>query len=72
MCQYFEWIICKHPRAFRKTHSAQVVLISLLENWRSNVDQGLMFVALLTKIPKADDFLPHDVFIYCHSICIWV
>ena len=45
----------------RKGHSAQHVLISLLEKWRYNVDQGRMFGALLTNLSKAFDCLPHDI-----------
>ena len=46
--EFFEGIISKHQCAFRKGHSAQRALISLLEKWRYNVDQGRMLAALLT------------------------
>ena len=48
---------------FRKGHNAQHALISLLEKWCYNVDQGRMFGALLTDLSKAFDCLPHDIII---------
>ena len=39
MSQFFEGIISKYQCGFRKGHSAQHALISLLEKWRYNVDQ---------------------------------
>ena len=38
-------------------------MISLLEKWRYNIDQGRMFGALLTDLSKALDCLPHDIII---------
>ena len=63
MFQFFEGIISKYQCGFRKGHSAQHALISLLEKWRYNVDQGRMFGALLTDLSKAFDCLPHDIII---------
>ena len=63
MSQFFERIISKYQNGFRKGHSAQHNLISLLEKWRYNVDQGRMFAALLTDPSKAFDCLPHDIII---------
>ena len=50
MSQFFEGILSKYQCGFRKGHSAQHALISLLEKWRYNVDQGRMFGALLTDL----------------------
>ena len=61
MSQFFEGIISKYQCGFRKGHSAQHTLTSLLEKWRCNVDQGRMFGALLTDLSKAFDCLPHDI-----------
>ena len=61
MSQYFEGIISKYQCGFRKEHSAYHALISLLEKWCNNVDQGRMFRALLTGLSKAFDCLPHDI-----------
>ena len=56
-------IISKYQCAFRKGHSAQHALISLLEKWRYNVGQGSMFGELLNDPSKAFDCLLHDIFI---------
>ena len=56
---YFEGMSYYHC-GYRKGHSAHA-LISLLEKWRNNVDQGHMFGALLTDLLKAFDCLPHDI-----------
>ena len=61
MSQYFEEIISKYQCGFRK--GTKHVLISLLEKWRNNADQGRMFGALLTKISKTFDGLLHDIII---------
>ena len=63
MSQFFEGIISKYQCGFQKGHSAQHALISLLEKWCYNVDQGRMFGALLTDLSKAFDCLPHDIII---------
>ena len=41
----------------------QDALISLLEMWRYNIDQGRMFGALLTDLSKAFVCIPHDIII---------
>ena len=66
--QFFEGIISKYQCGFRKRHAsisllAQHALISLLEKWRCNVDQGRVFGALLTDLSKAFDCLLHDIII---------
>ena len=62
MSQYFDGIMPKHKCGFRKGHSAQHDLISLLEKWSNNVNQGRTFGALLTYL-KAFDCLPQDIII---------
>ena len=71
MAQFFEGIISKYQCGFRKGHSAQHALISLLEKWCNNVDQGHMFGALLTDLSKAFNCLPRDIII-AKIKCIWV
>ena len=61
MFQFFEGIISKYQCGFRKGHTKQHALISLLEKWHYNADQGRMFGALLTDLSKAFDCLPHDI-----------
>ena len=51
----FEQIISKYQDSFRKEDSAQHALISLLEKWCFNVDQGHIFGALLTDLSKSFD-----------------
>ena len=63
MSQFFEGITSKYQCGFRKGHSAQHTLISLLEKWFYNVDQGCTFRALLTDLSKAFDCLPHNIII---------
>ena len=55
MSQFFEGILSKYQCGFRKGHSAQHALTSLLEKWHNNIDQGSMFGALLTDLSKAFD-----------------
>ena len=62
MSQFLEGIISKRQYGFRKEHSLQHALISLLEKWRYNVDQGRMFAVLLTD-SKVFDCLPRDIII---------
>ena len=54
---------------FRKGHNAKHALISLLEKWCYNVDQGCMFGALLPDFSKAFDCLSHDIIIAKLSGC---
>ena len=46
---------------FGKDHGTQNALISILEKWRYNVDQGRMFGTLLTDLLKAFDCLLYDI-----------
>ena len=46
-----------------KGHSAQHSVMVLLEKWKESVDQGHVFVALLTDLSKAFDCLPHNLLI---------
>ena len=46
---------------FGKDHCTQNALISLLEKWRYDVDQGRMFGTLLTDLLKAFDCLLYDI-----------
>ena len=48
---------------FLKGHSAQHCLIAPLETWKSNVDQGKVFVALMSDLLNAWYCLPHDLFL---------
>ena len=45
----------------RKDYSAQQCLIKLIEKWKSAVDSGKYFAALLRDLSKAFDCLPHEL-----------
>ena len=51
----------KHQNGFRKGYSTQYCLLKMLEKWKSVVDKGKSFDALLTDLSKAFDFLSHDL-----------
>ena len=67
MCEqistYFEDILSKYQRGFRKEHSAQHCLLPLIEKWKQSADHGKVFGALLTDLSKAFQSLPHSLFI---------
>ena len=46
---------------FRKGYSTQHCLLAMLEKWKSAVDKGKSFGALLTDLSKAFDCLPHEL-----------
>ena len=56
IAKFFDKILPKHQCGFRK--SARRSLIVLLEKWKESLDQGHVFGALLTDLPKAFDCLP--------------
>ena len=44
-------------------YNAQHCLVSLIEKWKKNVDNGGAFGALLTDLSKTFDCLPHELLI---------
>ena len=50
MSEYFESFLSKYQCGFRKGYSAQHCLLSMLEKWKSAVDNRKMFGALLTDL----------------------
>ena len=46
---------------FRKGYSTQYCLFAMLEKWKSAVDKGKTFGALLTGLSKAFDCLSHEL-----------
>ena len=61
--EYFEQFLSKYQCGFRKVFSAQHSLLSMLEKWKSAVDNKKVFSALLTDLSKAFDCLSHDLLI---------
>ena len=48
---------------FQKGVNTQQCLLALLEKWKTAVDKGKVFRALLTDLPKALDCLNHELLI---------
>ena len=61
--KYFEQFLSQYQCGFRKGFSAQNSLLSILEKWKSAVDNKKVFGALLTDLFKAFDCLSHDLLI---------
>ena len=59
MDNFFSKLQC----CFRKAYSTQQCLLPLIEKWKSAVDKGKSFGVLLIDLPKAFDYLPHDLLI---------
>ena len=53
----------KFQCGFRIGYSTQQCLLALMEKWKSAVDKGKSFGALLTDLSKAFDCLPHKLLI---------
>ena len=50
----------KYQCGFRKRYSTQYCLFAKFEKWKSLVDNGSSFGALLTDLPKEVDCLLHE------------
>ena len=61
--QYMDPFFSKFQCGFRKGFSTQQCLIAFIEKWKSAVDKGKSFGALLTDLSKVFDCLPHELFI---------
>ena len=60
---FMDNFISKLQCCFRKAYSTQQCLLPLIEKWKSEVDKGKSFGALLIDLLKALDCLPHDLLI---------
>ncbi len=58
---YMNDIFSSMLSAYRKKHSCQHVLIDLIEDWKSNLDNKSFVGAVLMDLSKAFDCLPHDL-----------
>ena len=61
--EYFEQFLSKYKYGFRNGFSAQHSLLSMLENWKSAVDNKKVFGALRTDLSKAFDCPSNDFLI---------
>ena len=61
--KYFETRFSKFQCGFRKGYSAQHCLLAMIEKWKTAVDNGSVFAALLTDLSKAFDCILHDLII---------
>ena len=61
--KFVEPLLSKYQCGFRKGYNTQYCLLAMLEKWKSSVDKGSSFGALLTDLSKAFDCLSHELLI---------
>ena len=61
--QYIEHFLSPYISAYRKSYSTQHVLIRLIEEWKSGLDDGNLVGAVLMDLSKAFDSISHDLLI---------
>ena len=61
MSHYMDNFLSKHQCGFRKVYNTQYCLLKIVEKWKSAVDKGKSFGALLTDLSKAFHCLLHDL-----------
>ena len=54
-------LLSKFQCSFRKGYGAQECLLVMTEHWKSAVDKGMVFGALLTDLLKVFDCLLHEL-----------
>ena len=59
--EYMDVFLSRHQCGFRKGYSTQQYLFTMLEKWRSVVDNKNTFGALLTNLSKVFDCLSHEL-----------
>ena len=52
-----------HLSTYRASYSTQNVLLRLIEEWKTNLDNNYAVGAVLIDLPKAFDCIPHDLLI---------
>ena len=60
---FFDSLLSKYQCGFCRGYNAQHCLVSLIEKWKKNVDNGGAFGVLLTDLSKTFDCLPHELLI---------
>ena len=58
---FFNSLLSKYQCGFRRGYNAQHCLVSLIEEWKKSVDNGVAFCALLSDLWKAFDCLSHEL-----------
>ena len=61
MSTFFDNIFSNQQGGFRKGYKTQHCLLVMLETWKSSVDKGKVFGALLTDLSKVFDCLDHEL-----------
>ena len=61
LSNFMDQFLSKYQCDFCKGYSAQYCLLAMLEKWKSAVDKGKSFGALLTDLSKAFDCLSHEL-----------
>ena len=61
MSHYMDNFLSEHQCGFRKGCDTHYCLVKMLEEWKSAVDKGKSFSALLTDLSRAFDCLSHDL-----------
>ena len=63
MIQQLDKTLSVFIAAYRQAYSTQHVLIRLIEDWRSRLDNDYLVGAILMDLSKAFDCIPHDLLI---------
>ena len=61
LSNFMDQILSKYQCSFRKGYSTQYCLLAMLEKWKSTVDKGTSFGALLIDLCKAFDCFSHEL-----------
>ena len=61
MQTYFDNLLSKYQRGFRKGFNRQNCLVSMTKKWKERVDSGGAFGALMTYLSKVFDCLHHEL-----------
>ena len=61
--------LSKYQCRFCKSYSTQYCLLAMLEKWKSSVDKGKSFGALLTDLSKAFDCLSYEPMLTKRQAC---
>jgi len=69
MNDFLESMLSSHLSGFRKGYSCQSVLLSLVENNKSNLDKGGLGSGLLTDLSKSFDCLSYKLII--SKLCVY-